>query len=250
MRIVILFLLSTFVINFAANAEQLERLPDIKPMGRIDTPTAAEVERAEIELNETFGDSSFEVTEDMVLPLAIFNKYSHIDPHGMVPDNLLAAALSQFDKNKSNFPNQNYITVVDFSKRSNKVRFFVIDMNSGSVLALRTAHGSGGDRDHDGYVEEVSNISGSHMSSKGFYRVSEIYYGKYGRSIRLDGLPSTNSRARPRAIVLHGSDYVQERNVIQGRSWGCFVLAWSVKDSVVTKIAGGSLLFADFSGER
>ncbi|MEO0334760.1 MAG: murein L,D-transpeptidase catalytic domain family protein, partial [Pseudomonadota bacterium] len=169
---------------------------------------------------------------------------------GKVPDNLLAPALNAYDSNKANFPNDDYITVVDFSKRSNKTRFFVINMNSGSVWALRTAHGAGGDLDHDGYVESVSNVSGSHKSSKGFYRVSEVYYGKYGRSIRLDGLSSTNSAARARAIVLHGSDYVQERNVIQGRSWGCFVLAWSVKDDVVSKIASGSLLYADFSGQK
>jgi hypothetical protein len=249
MKMLVCFLIVSVFTSPIALSEELERLPDIAPMGRIDTPSAKEVESVEEELFQIFGDQSFEA-EDFVAPLQIFNKYSHIDPTRIVPANLLASALSAYDRNRDNFPNDRYITVVDFSKRSNKARFFVIDMSSGQVWPLRTAHGSGGDLNHDGYVEKVSNVSGSHTSSKGFYRVSEIYYGKYGRSIRLDGLSSTNSRARARAIVLHGSDYVQERNVIQGRSWGCFVLAWSVKDDAVSKIAGGSLLYADFSGQR
>lgn len=239
----------TAVFSHASMASELQRLQDIEPLGGLDRLSIEDVERAEQEMLDVFGEASFEVDQQ---PLSMFvgSRYNHVDPHRKVPSSLLAQALHAYDQHKSKFPNQEYLTVVDFSKRSNKTRFFVINMNSGNVWALRTAHGSGGDLDHDGYVESVSNVSGSHKSSKGFYRVAEIYHGRYGRSIRLDGLSSTNSNARARAIVLHGSDYVVERNVIQGRSWGCFVLAWSVKDEAVSKIAGGSLLYADFSGER
>jgi hypothetical protein len=120
-------------------------------------------------------------------------------------------------------------------------------MISGEVMPIRTAHGVGSDPDHDGFVESLGNVPDSKKSSQGFYQVSEIYSGKYGRSIRLDGLSPTNSNVRRRAIVIHGSDYVHEGNVIQGRSWGCFALAWSIKDHVVDLLSGGSLLYADFS---
>jgi len=126
---------------------------------------------------------------------------------------------------------------------------YIINMESGEVWAVRTAHGKGGDQDHDGYVEELSNRVGSKMSSRGYYLVTETYKGKYGRSIKLDGLSFTNDNARERTIVIHGSDYVKEKDVIQGRSWGCFALAWSVKDDVVDKINGGSLLYAEKSKE-
>lgn len=241
-----IFIISLLALSSFAVAEPTKKLINTEPTSTYDIPSSSEVQRAEEELKSIFGDSMLE-PEEIISTQNMLLKYNHIDPGKVVPRKLLSRALAAFDQNQENFPNDEYITVMDFSTRSNKVRFFVINMNSGSVWSLRTAHGAGGDPDHDGYVDEVSNISGSHMSSKGFYRVSEVYYGKYGRSIRLDGLSSTNSRARPRAIVLHGGDYVKEANVIQGRSWGCFVFDWAVKDDVVTKIAGGSLLYADFS---
>lgn len=177
------------------------------------------------------------------------SKYNHIDPNDQVPTDLLIKALNFYDFYKNKFENQDYITIVDFSARSNFKRFFIVNMKTGQVYGVRTAHGSGGDLDNDGFVEKVSNITDSHMSSKGFYQVSEIYYGKYGRSIRLDGLSSTNSKVRSRAIVIHGSKYVKERNTIQGRSWGCFALSFEIKDWVIDHIAEGSLLYADFSQE-
>lgn len=210
-----------------------------------DLPTEQEVQEAQKRIQEKFFQPvllfSLETRGN------ILKKYEHLDPNHLVPDNLLEEALLYFDVNKKNFENQKYITVVDFNMRSNKARMFVINMEDGSVVAVRTAHGRGGDKDHDGYVESLGNVPNSKKSSRGYYQVSEIYYGKYGRSIRLDGLSSTNSNVRRRAIVVHGSDYVWEDDVIQGRSWGCFALAWSVKDDIVDLIHGGSLLYAERS---
>jgi hypothetical protein len=235
-----------FLFTSITTAQPLIQLEDSPDREVYDVPAAEELQAAEQELQELFGGERLE-PGDFVIQQSLTERYSHIDPNGEVPRNLLNQALAAYDQNQAGFTNRDYISVMDFSTRSNKVRYWVINMETGSVWSVRTTHGAGGDPDHDGFVDEVSNISGSHMSSKGFYRVAEIYYGKYGRSVRLDGLSSTNSRARPRAIVIHGGDYVQEANVIQGRSWGCFVFAWSVKDQVIDRIAGGSLLYADFS---
>ena len=43
----------------------------------------------------------------------------------------------------------------------------------------------------------------------GFMRTAETYNGDNGYSMRLDGMENGfNNNARPRAIVMHGSDYV------------------------------------------
>lgn len=178
---------------------------------------------------------------------SILANYEHLDPNRKIPTSLLQRAVTYFHKNKSSFKNKDYITIVDFSKRSNNKRMHIINMSTGSVWSVRTAHGKGGDLDHDGYVESLGNVPGSKKSSRGFYKVAEVYHGTYGRSLRLDGLSTSNSKARSRAIVLHGADYVKEANVIQGRSWGCFVLSWSVKNSVIDRIKNGSLMYADWS---
>lgn len=217
----------------------------------LDFPSEENVHKAEEEILQDFGFNPEEnlrfLNQDDVETTLL--RYSHLDPKRIIPRKLLRNAVVFFENNEASFRNKDYITIVDFSMRSNLQRTFVVNMNSGSVWALRTTHGAGGDLNHNGFVESLSNVSNSHKSSRGYYRVAEVYYGKYGRSIRLDGLSNTNSKARPRAIVIHGADYVVEANKIPGRSWGCFVYAWSVKDKLVDLINGGSLLYAEKSLE-
>lgn len=209
-----------------------------------DIPSKEEVEKAEAEIQSLFPN------KDQVIMTAqeraeVLASYSHLDPARVIPKRLLENAVVFFEANKGSFSNKKYISIVDFSANSRHARMYVVDLQTGIVTQNRTSHGVGGDSTHDGFVERLSNVNGSFMSSKGFYRVAEIYSGKYGRSVRLDGLSATNSRARARAIVIHGADYVREANVIQGRSQGCFALSWSLKDSIVSLLAGGSLLYAD-----
>lgn len=180
----------------------------------------------------------------------IRSKWSHLDPNHVVPAALLQKAVEYFEANQSRFANKNYISVIDFSKKSSKVRFFVVDLKTGSVWALHTAHGSGSDRDHDGYAESFGNVSGSNKSSLGFYKTAETYQGRNGYSLRLDGLSSTNSNVRSRAIVVHGAKYVYDKAVIQGRSSGCPAVSHANRDKLINKIKGGSLIYAGLSGVR
>jgi len=172
------------------------------------------------------------------------SKYGHLDPTNLVPAAMLAEALAYFEANKAKIKNQKYITVVDFKSHSGKKRFFLIDMKTGAVEPHVVAHGSGSDANNDGVAEKFSNEPGSNASSVGYYLGSEVYSGKWGRSMRLDGLSPTNSQARPRAIVVHGADYVENGRTQQGRSWGCLVLPLDEKDAVIDKVTGGSLIYA------
>lgn len=174
----------------------------------------------------------------------ILQKYNFVDPTRMVRTDALAKALVYFDANKSNFKNQNYVSVIDFAKHSSEPRFYIISMKTGAVWAIRVAHGKGSDANHDGYAEKFSNTSGAHASSLGFYRTAETYQGGHGLSLRLDGLSSTNSKARSRAVVIHGANYVQDTNVKQGRSWGCPAVSMQNLKNVIGYIKGGSLIYA------
>lgn len=173
---------------------------------------------------------------------SILAKYSHLDPKKEVPTDLLADTVVFFDANKDSFPNQNYITVIDLGRRSNRQRFWVIDMATGLVESFWTIHGKGSDTNDDGYAERFGNTINSAMSSLGFIRTAEIYSGKFNRAVRLDGLSTTNSNVRERAIVLHGFDKAHQQPVKQGLGWGCPALDWSVKDGVIDKVAEGSLM--------
>lgn len=182
--------------------------------------------------------------ESDVATSAILKQYDHLDPNRVVNQAALEKAVLYFHNNKSKFANKNYISLIDFSKRSTQARFYIIDMNSGGVWAIHVAHGKGSDPDHDGYAQKFSNTSGSNASSLGYYRAAETYTGKHGLSLRLDGLSSTNSKARARAVVIHGADYVKEASVIQGRSWGCPAVTMSYRTKVINALKGGSLIYA------
>lgn len=172
------------------------------------------------------------------------NKYSYVDPKNEVPADLLSKALDYYDTNLTKIKNKDYLSVINFSSKSTKPRFFIINMRTGSVWAVRMAHGKGSDSDHDGYAEKFSNVSGSNASSLGYYMTAETYVGSHGTSLRLDGLSSTNSNARSRAVVIHGATYVQDSDVIQGRSWGCPAISMDNYKEVIGRIKGGSLIYA------
>jgi hypothetical protein len=176
-------------------------------------------------------------------------KYAHLDPSGLIDSKLLSTALSYLSANESKFQNKAFITIIDFAKRSSERRLFIIDMKSGAVWAMPVAHGKGSDADADGYATYFSNQSGSNSSSLGVYRGAETYTGKNGLSLRMDGLSSSNSNARARAVVIHGAAYVRDEKVIQGRSWGCPAVPMPYRDKVMAILKGGSFIYAGLSAQ-
>lgn len=225
-----------------AEQENLEVLED-GPEGveGDEAPSEENILAHEEEIRREFPDA--EPQYDDETKAEILSDFGHLDPKGLVPRRLLEQAVLYFQANKSKFDNQNYIVVIDYGKRSTDDRFFVVNMKTGSVDAHHTSHGSGSDKNKDGWAEKFSNTKGSKASSIGYARTAETYSGKHGRSLRIDGLSDSNSNLRRRAVVVHSAKYVKERSSIQGRSEGCPALALDVKDDVVSKIKGGALLF-------
>ena len=138
-----------------------------------------------------------------------------------------------------------YAAIVDLSVSSNKKRFLLFDLEQDSLLyQTYVAHGKSSGNE---CAEKFSNIPESHKSSLGFYNVAETYHGKHGLSIRLDGLESSNSNARDRAIVIHSAEYVSEdfikNNCRLGRSFGCPALPKDHYEEIVNIIKNGANLF-------
>jgi len=138
------------------------------------------------------------------------------------------------------------LTLIDFSKSSNTKRLWIIDMETKTILYnTLVAHGRNSGNE---FATSFSNISSSYKSSLGFYATGEIYNGKHGASLRLDGLEKgINSNARSRAVVMHAADYVSEKFIKMhsrlGRSQGCPALPNHLNKEIINLIQGKSCLY-------
>ncbi|OCC25398.1 twin-arginine translocation pathway signal protein [Croceicoccus estronivorus] len=164
------------------------------------------------------------------------------------PD-LLPRAMAALDSHRAKIASRDLIGIVDFSARSGEPRFHFVDVANGRVAtSLFVSHGRGSDPQNSGWVQQFSNRPGSNASSNGSYLTGNTYYGKHGRSRRLEGLDPENNNAFQRAIVIHGASYVS-RDMAHtqgrvGRSQGCFAVSRSDIGEVLDRLGPGHLLFA------
>lgn len=80
-------------------------------------------------------------------------------------------------------------------------------------------------------------------------RTGETYRGDNGYSLRLDGMErGFNDNVRTRAIVMHGSNYVNDgrasNGTMMGRSYGCPAVPASEVKSIINTIKGGTCFFS------
>ncbi|WP_165779267.1 murein L,D-transpeptidase catalytic domain family protein [Brumimicrobium salinarum] len=149
-------------------------------------------------------------------------------------------------KEEGQLENERVLTIVDFSQHSSKERMYVINVETFEIVKKSLcAHGK-----HTGMAtaEKFSNISGSLQSSLGFFLTAETYSGKFDYAMRLDGLEASNSKARPRGIVVHGATYatpafLKRNNGVLGRSYGCPALPKHNATEIIDVIKEGSCFF-------
>lgn len=167
-------------------------------------------------------------------------------PGGIDPQ-LFARAKAALDSHKV-WPRDS-IGIADFSQPSSEPRFHVVDLMNGTVESHLVAHGRGSDPDHSGWLQRFSNKFGSNATSEGAYVTDEYYHGKYGLSMRVRGLDWTNYNAEPRAIVIHNAWYAEPEMIqlhgMLGRSEGCFAMPRTSQYAVMSKLAGGRMIYAD-----
>ena len=145
--------------------------------------------------------------------------------------------------------NRDFIGVVDFARSSADDRFHVVHLPSGHVETYPVAHGRGSDPDHNGFLEQFSNRPGSAATSNGAYTTGDYYHGKYGLSMKVHGLDWSNSNAESRAIVIHNAWYAEPEMISihgkLGRSEGCFAFSRADQHKVMSRLAGGRMIYAD-----
>lgn len=138
------------------------------------------------------------------------------------------------------------LTLVDFSLSSNVKRLWVIDLSTNTILFNSlVAHGRNTGEE---FATSFSNDASSFKSSLGFYVTGEIYQGKHGKSLKLDGLEKgVNDKARERGVVMHAADYVSnsfiENNKRLGRSQGCPAIPVELTEKIINTIKDKSCLF-------
>jgi L,D-transpeptidase catalytic domain len=167
---------------------------------------------------------------------------------GQVSPALLRCALDALKRHSDSIVQRDFMGIADFSLPSRTPRFHLVRLADGSVSSHLVAHGRGSDPAHTGWLERFSNEPRSNATSAGAYRTCDRYVGAHGHSIRLDGLDPTNSNAASRAIVVHGAWYVSEELAgnrgMLGRSQGCFAVADSSLDEIMTRLGPGRLIYA------
>ncbi|MGB7372728.1 murein L,D-transpeptidase catalytic domain-containing protein [Pontixanthobacter sp.] len=145
-----------------------------------------------------------------------------------------------------------YVGIADFGLRSSEPRFHVVNMEAGTVASYLVSHGDGSDPEHDGWLNWFSNTHGSHCTSKGSYATYGWYTGRFGTSIRLDGLDESNSNALDRAIVMHRAKYAEKDHLDRwgrlGRSNGCFAMGDADFKLALLTLGGGRVIHADSLG--
>ncbi len=143
--------------------------------------------------------------------------------------------------------NRQVLTIIDYSKPSKDPRLLVVDMKNQKVLFNTwVAHGqrSGGEM-----ATSFSNDRQSLKSSLGVFVTADIYSGKHGESLRVEGLePGVNDNAYKRNVVFHSAwyasrDVAKERGML-GRSWGCMAVSQDTIKPLIDTIKGKTLVVA------
>jgi hypothetical protein len=187
---------------------------------------------------------------DSIHPVLIdrFVSIHKADSSELPPLKLLKTALTGYKilVEEQHLSRPDVITIIDYSLPSDKKRLWVLDLIHGKVLfCCLVAHGR---NSGDLMAEKFSNKPGSNASSPGFYSTGETYIGKHGLSLALVGLETgINDKARERAIVIHGADYVSADFIRKygrlGRSLGCPAVPVELSKDIIQTIKGGSCLF-------
>jgi hypothetical protein len=181
------------------------------------------------------------------VPARLFAQVAPARPQ--INPRLKERALAALEAKRSSLRNTDVIGIADFSRLSRDPRFYIVDLRSGFVTEHHVAHGKGSDPANYGFLQYFSNEMGSEATSEGAYVTGNAYQGKYGYSLRLDGLDPSNSNALARQIVVHTAWYAEPRMIDSfgklGRSEGCFALPGVSHAEAMVRLGSGRLLYAE-----
>jgi len=181
-----------------------------------------------------------------------------------IPVRALEKAENFYREHASYFRNTRFLTIVNFDQPSTEERLYLIQTGTGKVATMLVAHGGGSADEKDkSRAVSFSNLWNSFQSPLGVFRTLDknavvtirnpngeyestgFYQGKYGWSLRLQGLEPTNSQTLNREIVIHGYrpaswEYIHDNGYL-GLTAGCPAVEVSKVGDLVDRIAGQSL---------
>jgi hypothetical protein len=169
-------------------------------------------------------------------------------------------ALSYFEANRERFKNQNYISVIDATKRSSEEPYFLLDTKTMGVKRYDVAYGMGSTSRINAIPTRFNriNVPGSLQTPAGALLLThfeDVGFGnaKHPKRVYIQGLEERNKQIGKIKgdVIMHDAGYVHNG----GRSHGC--PAFDPKDfrQIYPLVSGGSFLyiyspFADNSYRR
>ena len=208
-------------------------------------PARAFAQSLEEQFDQAFGATTSPLPEAPAVPALP----TVVEPNPAYDRRVLEIAAREVERAGATLWRRDIVGIADFARPSTLPRLHFANLENGTIRSFYVSHGRGSDREHDGWLKNFSNVMGSEATSRGAYLTCEWYYGKYGTSIRLQGLEPDNSMALDRAIVMHPAKYADPSFITKfgrlGRSEGCFAMAPDQFNEALWHLSGGRLLFAD-----
>lgn len=183
------------------------------------------------------------------LSRSIVSAYNSLDSNNYKLPNFdaFSLALEGFYNLKENgIIKKDVLTIIDYSLSSKVKRMWIIDLTENKIIMNSLV--SHGKKSGEDYANDFSNLNESNKSSLGFFATGEVYQGKHGLSLKLDGLQEgINDNARQRSIVVHGAEYVSEDFIKNhnrlGKSQGCPAVPVELSKKIIQIIKDKSCLF-------
>lgn len=127
-----------------------------------------------------------------------------------------------------------YAILIDYTKPIWAKRLWLLDLRNDRVTL--NSHVSHSYYSGKIYPKILSNKPGSNISCAGSFITANSYNGKFGYSMRINGLEKgINDNARNRAIVFHSYKYPY--------SLGCFMTLPKINKKIIDKTKNGRFVF-------
>lgn len=177
------------------SADKKKVINDVRPA---EKNKEADIESKDI----SFKPTSFTYPENSRMDIGI-TQYS--------ADQLILYAKVLKEYAKKNGFDTNYAFFSNMGMRSNRKRFFVINLVTMQIeQSGLVAHGRG--QGPSVFDKQYSNQEGSKCTSLGRYKICKKYKGGYGEAYKMIGLDSTNKNAYSRNIVLHAMGCIPDKD--------------------------------------
>lgn len=158
--------------------------------------------------------------------------------------------------------------IVDYTKPSDKRRFYILDYKNNKTRYYYVSHGRYGNTSRGNRtlgpnsnsirdIKLFSNNDGSNASSSGLHITGHSYIGKWKgpdnnkQSMVLHGVEKEiNDNSCSRTTVIHGNGYISEANGVNRMSSGCPMLDYNYVNQLIGEIRGFGGFLPEFVKEK